>query len=61
MGWWNKLVRDKKIGQWTKVEFTDEQLDKMIKKFSEAPVGSDEYWIHQLLMDKRYGSTDESA
>ena len=54
-------MRDKKIGQWTKVEFTDEQLDKMIKKFSEAPVGSDEYWIHQLLMDKRYGSTDESA
>jgi len=61
MGWWNKLVRDKKISEWTPVEFTDEQLDKMLEKFSKAAPGSDEYWIYQLLVEKRYGRTDGST
>lgn len=47
--------------EWTGVDFTDNQLDLMIKKFSKAPVGSDEYWIFQLLMEKRYGCANESA
>lgn len=59
MGWWNKLVRDKKSEEWSNVEFTDEQLDIMIEKFSKAAPGSDEYWIHQLLFQKRSGNSDE--
>lgn len=47
--------------EWTSVDFTDDQLDTMIKKFSEAPVGSDEYWIFQLLMEKRNGNGNGSS
>ena len=45
--------------KWTPPDFTNEQLDKMLKKFSEAAPGSDEYWIYQLILAKRYGKTNE--
>lgn len=45
--------------KWTPNDFTDEQLDKMLEKFSKAPPGSDEYWIYQLLLEKRRGKTNE--